>query len=73
MSLIIATGVVMLLKLIPFSAKYMPVIQAKVLVRDNNIISTHFFTYSTGMALINYVEEHFPEAHICISGKDRAP
>ena len=29
MSLIIATGVVMLLKLIPFSAKYMPVIQAK--------------------------------------------
>lgn len=43
-----------------------------ILVRDNNIISTHFFTYSTGMALINYVEEHFPEAHICISGKDRA-
>ena len=32
MSLIIATGVVMLLKLIPFSAKYMPVISVAILI-----------------------------------------
>lgn len=41
-----------------------------ILVRDNNIISSHFLTRKTGLELINFIENNYPAAHICVSGKN---
>ncbi|GAA3636749.1 Cof-type HAD-IIB family hydrolase [Lactobacillus hamsteri] len=41
-----------------------------ILVRDNNIISSHFLTHKTGLELINFIETKYPSAHICVSGKN---
>lgn len=41
-----------------------------ILVQDNNIISSHYLTRKTGLDLINFIEEYYPNARICVSGKD---
>ncbi|TSO26077.1 Cof-type HAD-IIB family hydrolase [Lactobacillus sp. LL6] len=41
-----------------------------ILVQDNNIISSHYLTPKTGKELINFVQTHYPQAYICVSGKE---
>lgn len=41
-----------------------------VLVQDNNIISSHYLTQKTGTELINFIQTNYPQAYICVSGKD---
>lgn len=43
-----------------------------ILVKNNQIISSHYLTYPTGIALINFIESNYPNAHICVSGKEAA-
>lgn len=43
-----------------------------ILVKDNNIISSHYFTQKTGMELINFIQRNYPQAHISVSGKNAA-
>lgn len=43
-----------------------------VLVQDNNIISSHYLTKRTGQDLLNFMQEFYPQAYICVSGKDNA-
>ncbi|KRL90341.1 Cof-type HAD-IIB family hydrolase [Lactobacillus kalixensis] len=42
------------------------------LVKDNEIISSHYLTYQTGIQLINFIQENYPQAHICASGREGA-
>ena len=41
-----------------------------ILVRDNNIISSHYLTHKTGLELIRFIESDYPTAAICVSGKN---
>ncbi|RVU71183.1 MULTISPECIES: Cof-type HAD-IIB family hydrolase [Lactobacillus] len=41
-----------------------------ILVKDNQIISSHYLTQSTGLDLIKFLETNYPQAQICVSGKD---
>lgn len=43
-----------------------------VLVQDNKIISSHYLTNKTGMALIHFIEGKYPQTHICVSGKNNS-
>lgn len=42
------------------------------LIQDNSIISSHVLTYKTSVALINFIQDNYPEAHIVASGMDHA-
>lgn len=42
------------------------------LVKDDQIISSHYLTYQTGIDLIHFVQENYPQAHICVSGRDNS-
>lgn len=41
-----------------------------ILVQDNNIISSHYLTQKTGMELIQFIQNNYPQAYICVSGKN---
>ncbi|MCX8735965.1 MULTISPECIES: Cof-type HAD-IIB family hydrolase [Lactobacillus] len=43
-----------------------------ILTQDNQIIARHVFTYKTGIKLINFIQDNYPEVKIAASGLDRA-
>lgn len=38
------------------------------LLQDNNIISTHLITYKTTVDLIHFIQEHYPESSVIVTG-----
>lgn len=43
-----------------------------ILVQDNQIIASHYLTATTGMKLLNFIQENYPDVNICVSGKEFA-
>lgn len=43
-----------------------------ILVQDNQIIASHYFTYQTGIELVRFIESNYPSVHIAISAKNRS-
>ena len=42
------------------------------LLQDNNIISTHLLTYKTTVDLIHFIQEHYPESSVIVTGVDNS-
>lgn len=42
------------------------------LLQDNNIISTHLITYKTTVDLIHFIQEHYPESSVIVTGVDNS-
>lgn len=43
-----------------------------VLVQDNQIIASHYLTHKTGLELIHFIENKYPQTRICVSGKNNS-
>lgn len=43
-----------------------------ILTKDNKIITSHVFTYQTGIKLINFIQTNYPDVEILASGLTRA-
>ncbi|MBA1394630.1 HAD family hydrolase, partial [Lactobacillus sp. XV13L] len=43
-----------------------------ILTKDNKIIVRHVFTYKTGIKLISFIQNNYPETRIAASGLDRS-
>lgn len=41
-----------------------------ILVQDNHIIFNHYLTQKQGIELIQFIQDNYPQAYICVSGKD---